>query len=139
VNARFAPFWLTHHTPDGFNRCVAVGPLRVCARCLGTYPTALLLMGWQWLKKDWQVSSSDTVFVALAAMPALVDWAFGQFYPQRGTNLWRVLTGVGLGLGIGRALFLHLREPLGRPMQVLLIESLAVAVPVLAWRWWRES
>ncbi len=139
MTARFSPFWLTHHSPDAFNRCVSLGPLRVCARCLGTYPTALIFLVWQWLRKDWQVHSTDVPWVALLALPALLDWAFGQFFAQRGNNAWRLLTGVGLGLAIGRAMFLHLREPWGRPLQVLLIESLLVAVPVLIFRLRRQS
>jgi hypothetical protein len=36
------PMWLSHHWPDGYDRCAVVGGLHVCRRCLVLYPLALV-------------------------------------------------------------------------------------------------
>ena len=34
--------WLSHHWPDGYDRCAVVGGMHVCRRCLVLYPLALI-------------------------------------------------------------------------------------------------
>ena len=36
------PMWLSHHWPDGYDRCAVVGGRHVCRRCLVLYPVALV-------------------------------------------------------------------------------------------------
>jgi hypothetical protein len=64
-------------------------------------------------------------------LPATVDWAIGRFHPHRFANWWRTLTGLFLGLGLGRSLFIHLQ----RPMPVVLVAQALVvtliALPVI--------
>lgn len=36
------PMWLSHHWPDGYDRCAVVGGLHICRRCLVLYPLALV-------------------------------------------------------------------------------------------------
>lgn len=124
-------FWLSHHFPDEYHRCYRVGPLHVCARCLGVYPVAIVAVVLQFvLRAPLEVSWDLPVGLALTA-PATLDWAVGRFLPHRFSNLWRTLTGVLLGLALGRSLFIHLQRPFP---PVLLAQSAlvtVVAVPVI--------
>ena len=43
---------------------------------------------------------------------ALFDWAYGRFRPHAASNLWRTVTGVLLGMALGRTLYVHLQKPL---------------------------
>ena len=64
-------------------------------------------------------------------LPALVDWAVGRFRPAGGSNAVRTLTGVLLGVALGRSLFVHLQKPLP-PVLVWQAALVAVvALPVL--------
>jgi len=124
-------FWLSHHHEEEYNRTYLLGGVRVCARCLGTYPVLLAVMvglfkvraplSWQW----------DVPLVLGLTLPALVDWAVGRFRPSGGSNAVRTLTGVLLGMALGRSLFVHLQKPLP-PMLVWQAALVAVvALPVL--------
>jgi len=128
-------FWLSHHHPEEYNRTYVLGGVRVCARCLGTYPVLLAVMvgliavraplAWRW----------DVPVVLGLTLPALVDWAVGRFRPASGSNAVRTLTGVLLGVALGRSLSVHVQKPLP---PVLLWQGalvLLVALPVLALTW----
>lgn len=125
-------FWLSHHHPEEYNRTYLLGGVRVCARCLGTYPVMLLVMvlllrlraplSWRW----------DLPLVLGLTAPALVDWAVGRFRPAAGSNAVRTLTGVLLGVALGRSLSVHLRSPLP---PVLLWQATVVAVVALPVLW----
>jgi uncharacterized membrane protein len=125
------PFWLSHHFDDELDRCYRVGSVPVCARCLGTYPVLFAVFFAQFalhapLAHPWDLP----VGTALVA-PALLDWAFGRFHPHRFSNPWRTLTGVLLGVGLGRSLFIHVQRPL--PAVLLAQAGLVtvVALPVI--------
>lgn len=124
-------FWLSHHREDEYNRTYVLGGVRVCARCLGTYPVLLACMvGLFTLRAPLQWSWDVPVVLGLT-LPALVDWAVGRFRPAGGSNLVRTLTGVLLGLALGRSLYIHVQRPL--PTVLLAQAGLvtAVAVPVI--------
>jgi hypothetical protein len=36
------PMWLSHHWPDGYDRCAVIAGRHVCRRCLVLYPVALV-------------------------------------------------------------------------------------------------
>jgi uncharacterized membrane protein len=124
-------FWLSHHREDEYNRTYVLGGVRVCARCLGTYPVMLaVLVGlfalrvpleWRW----------DVPAVLGLTLPALVDWALGRFRPAGGTNQVRTLTGVFLGLALGRSLYVHIQRPLPAVLLAQAALVTAVAVPVI--------
>jgi uncharacterized membrane protein len=124
-------FWLSHHFPDEYHRCYRLGPLHVCARCLGVYPTLAVAFVAQLIARaPLEVASDLPVGLALIA-PATMDWAVGRFFPRAFSNPWRTLTGVLLGLALGRSLFIHVQRPFP---PVLLAQSAlvtAVAVPVI--------
>jgi hypothetical protein len=77
--------------------------------------------------------------VALAlTLPALADWAYGRFRPHSGTNGWRTLTGVALGLALGRTLFVHVQRPLPPALLAQLGLVTVVAGPVILATWRRR-
>jgi uncharacterized membrane protein len=124
-------FWLSHHREDEYNRTYVLGGVRVCARCLGTYPVMLAAMvglfalrmplSWEW----------DVPVVLGLTLPALVDWSIGRFRPAGGSNGVRTVTGVLLGLALGRSLFVHVQRPLPAVLLAQAALVTAVALPVI--------
>ncbi len=105
-------FWLSHHWPDEAHRCYRFGSVLVCARCLGTYPVLLAGLLAQFVAHA-PLSHPLDVPVGLALVsPATLDWAYGRFKPNGGSNGWRSFTGLLLGLGLARSVFIHLQRPL---------------------------
>lgn len=124
-------FWLSHHHPEEYNRTYLLGGVRVCARCLGTYPVLFAAI---WVQAKLKVPLEwrwDGLWALLLPLPALVDWSLGRFRPASSSNLIRTVTGVLLGLGLARTLFIHFQ----RPLPVWLVAQLglvtAVALPVI--------
>jgi uncharacterized membrane protein len=108
-----------------------LGRTFVCARCLGLYPTlAATLLAQGVLKAPLHEGAEVWLGLALA-VPATVDWAFGQFRPRAFSNPWRTFTGVLLGLSLGRSLFVHLQSPFPLLLWVQLSLVTVVAVPVI--------
>ena len=134
-------FWLSHHHAEEYNRTYLLGGVRVCARCLGTYPVMLAAMGvlirlraplvWPW----------DVPVVLGLTLPALVDWAVGRFRPAGGSNAVRTLTGVLLGLALGRSLSVHVQRPLPQVLlwQAALVALVALPVLLATWRGPRDG
>ncbi len=132
-------FLLSHHHPDEFNRCYRVGPVHLCARCLGTYPVMFLAIALQAFRRAPLDFPGQTLAVLAVTAPALLDWAYGQFHPQAGTNFRRTFTGVLLGLALGRSLYVHLVSPLPFVLLVQLGVVGAVALPVILVSYRRRS
>jgi hypothetical protein len=63
----------------------------------------------QW-SLGWARPAPPDPWIALGALPALVDWGLGRL-GRRGRNDIRVLTGVLLGLALGRTLAIYVRDP----------------------------
>jgi uncharacterized membrane protein len=105
--------------------------LRICARCVGTYPVLAAGLVLQLALGVPLVWSGDPFWALLLPLPAVVDWAWGRFDPSRGTNLLRTFTGGLLGLALARTLFIHFQRPF--PLWLLAQGALvtAVAVPVI--------
>jgi uncharacterized membrane protein len=127
-------FLLSHHYEEDFHRTYRVGRLRICARCVGTYPTVIAGIGFQFWVGAPLHSSWDGLLAIGLLLPALVDWAYGQFRTFAGTNLWRTVSGALLGVALGRTLYVHFQEPL--PPWLLAQGALvtAIAVPVILFR-----
>ncbi|MHB8874272.1 MAG: DUF2085 domain-containing protein [Myxococcaceae bacterium] len=124
-------FLLSHHHPAEYHRTYRVGPVRLCARCLGTYPVMALGIALQFALRAPLTHPADP-FLALAfTLPALLDWAVGHFRPHAGSNALRTATGVLLGISLARTLFVHLQRPFH--LWLLLQAGLvtAVALPVI--------
>jgi len=124
-------FWLSHHHEDEYNRTYLLGGVRVCARCLGTYPVLVAVMGGLFALRAPLAWPWDVPVVLGLTLPALVDWAVGRFRPASGTNALRTLTGVLLGAALGRSLFVHLQKPLPPMLVWQGALVLGVALPVL--------
>lgn len=124
-------FWLSHHPPAEWSRTLRVRGVRVCARCLGTYPVLFAAVVAQVVFRAPPERAGEWRVGVGLLLPALSDWCVGRLSPASGTNAWRVLTGALLGLGLGRALYLHMAV---RPFPAVLLWqlglSLAVVVPV---------
>ena len=129
--------WLSHHPASEHHRTVVVGGLRLCARCLGTYPTLAATLGALFLWRAPLAWAWDVPVVLLLTLPALLDWCRGRLRPEGGHNAVRLLSGVLLGAALGRSLYVHLQRPLPPVLlaQAALVTALAGPVIVLAlWR-----
>lgn len=124
-------FWLSHHHADELDRCFKIGGVHVCARCLGTYPVMFAAIAAQLaLKAPLEHPLDLPIAVGLLA-PALADWAYGRFNPHRFSNLWRLGTGILLGLGLSRSLYVHLHKPLPAMLLAQMALVTVVATPVI--------
>lgn len=124
-------FWLSHHHPEEWNRTYLFGGVRICARCLGTYPVMFAAIALQFALKAPLTWESDGVLAVGLLLPALFDWAYGRFLPHSGSNLWRTVTGVALGIALARTLYIHIQRPLPFWLLVQVGVVTAVSVPVI--------
>lgn len=124
-------FWLSHHPRDEWDRCYRLGPVHVCARCLGVYPVLAVTVAALFAQKAPLEHPADVPLVLALTAPATLDWAFGRFRPHALSNLWRTATGVLLGLALGRTLFIHLQRPFPVVLLLQMVLVTAVAAPVI--------
>jgi uncharacterized membrane protein len=133
--------WLSHHREDELDRCYHVGGAYLCARCLGTYPVLFTVFALQLaltspLHHPWDVPVGTALVV-----PAALDWAWGRWRPHAFSNAWRSLTGLLLGLGLGRTLYVHAQRPFPPALlaQLGLVAAIALPVVLVAYlrRWGR--
>ena len=124
-------FWLSHHPPDELDRCYRFGSVYICARCLGTYPVMFALIAAQIVLRAPLDHPWDLPVCSALVLPATIDWALGRFQPHRFRNLWRSATGVLLGVGLGRSLFIHLQRPLPEALLAQGLVVTAIALPVI--------
>lgn len=129
-------FWLSHHPPDELDRCYRLGAVHVCARCLGTYPVMFAAIVAQVALRFPLEHPLDVPLCVALVLPATIDWALGRFDPHRFSNAWRTLTGILLGLGLGRSLFIHLQRPMPTALvaQGLVVTGIALPVIFIAYR-----
>jgi hypothetical protein len=111
-----------------------VGPVRVCARCLGTYPVLATFLAAQLSGHAPVVWTWDGPWAIGLLVPALADWALGQFRKDWGSNLLRTGTGALLGLALGRTLYVHLQHPFPPWLLAQMALVTAVALPVILTR-----
>jgi uncharacterized membrane protein len=124
-------FWLSHHPKEEYHRTVSLLGARVCARCLGTYPTLFFALAAQFLVRaplEWKGDGWVTLGLFV---PAVLDWAVGRFRPRLGSNAWRLVTGFALGVALGRSLYIHLQRPFPLWLVLQAAGVTAVAVPVI--------
>jgi uncharacterized membrane protein len=124
-------FWLSHHHADELDRCWKPFGVHLCARCLGTYPVLFAAIALQFGLRAPLEHPADLALALGLVVPALADWAYGRFYPHRFSNLWRTGTGILLGLGLSRTLYVHLQRPLPAMLIAQLALVTAVATPVI--------
>ncbi len=124
-------FWLSHHHDDELNRCFRIGGWPVCARCLGTYPVLFAALAVQIAIKAPLSLPQEVLWAPALTLPALLDWSWGRFHPASGSNAWRFITGCSLGLGLGRALYVHFQKPFPPVLIAVLSLVTLVATPVI--------
>ncbi len=134
-----APFWLSHHPPHEYGRTFRLGGVHVCARCLGTYPVLFAVMAAQLGLAAPLTWPGDEIVAVALLVPALLDWSWGRFRPEAGSNAQRLLTGALLGVGLGRTLYVHLQAPFPRALLIQAGLVTAVALPVIFASWLRRS
>jgi hypothetical protein len=102
-----SPLWLSHHRPEHYDRCVRLGSVRVCRRCLVLYPvafavTALALAG------AWWSDDLDPYLVVLLPLPAVVEFCLEQLgyvrYNRVRQMIFTLLFALALGAGFARYL-----------------------------------
>jgi hypothetical protein len=101
--------WLSHHHPDQYDRCVAVGGHQVCRRCLVLYPGMLLVAAAQLAG----LIPSGVGVVLMWVMPigVVAEWfaehLAGARYSARRQVVTTALASVAFGVALGR----HVRHP----------------------------
>lgn len=131
---------LAHHPPAEYHRCVRIGRLHLCARCLGMYPAMFAGLAIELvlqvhhpaalLARPWETWA----LIGLMS-PASVDFIWGRLDPSRGKRGIGLATGVLLGLGLARTIYLNARTPLSGPgFQALGFLTLIVVFGILATR-----
>lgn len=126
-------FLLSHHRPEHYDRCVRIGGVWLCARCLAMYPPLLLgFVGELLLHGAYPDALAprpwEAAILALLAVPALVDWIRGRIDPHSGTTASRMITGGLLGLSLGRTLYLNARAPMQAPGFEVIVFLIAAVV-----------
>ncbi|NMB73583.1 MAG: DUF2085 domain-containing protein [Myxococcales bacterium] len=126
----FWGFWLAHHGPGELERCYRFfagrRPVWICARCLGVYPALLATLGLL-LAVEIQPGVFDMVWLFVLPIPAVVDWGAARLGWSAGTNARRTITGVLLGISLGRTAELNMRDP----MQAMVVWQLAILLGVV--------
>jgi hypothetical protein len=114
--------WLTHHDPEHQDRCVHLGPVLVCGRCVVLYPivlaTAILTVA-----ADVRPDAAIIAAMWLLPVPMVIEWiaehaGVATYVPWR-QRLLTALAAPGFGLALGE----HLRHPF----------TLVAVLPVLTW------
>ncbi len=87
----------------------------LCSRCTGLYPALVLGLfaqaffgpgpGWY-----------DAVWLSLPVIPAVVDWAGSRLGWWKGNNAIRLSTGILLGFGMSRTVYLNAHMPYSAPV-----------------------
>ena len=101
---------LSHHRKGDEGRCLKVRGLLVCSRCAGLYPAAALTLLTHAAGLRLSPLQDALVLYALPA-PALIDWGATFIDGRPGTNTSRLLSGVLLGVSVGRLVFINATTP----------------------------
>ncbi len=116
----FLSLLLSHHPVEQWHLCyrfrLAGRQWALCARCLGTFPAMGLTLLLGQLHGPWP-GWAEWVVLMFPPLPAVLDWATTAVSgrPER-ANWIRLVTGVGLGVGIGGALHVNSYALLNGPV-----------------------
>jgi len=90
------PMWLSHHWPDGYDRCAVVAGRHVCRRCLVMYPVAVAVALLWGAFGPWWPRSLDEWLIPLLPLPAVLDFVADNLDPaSHSPRRQAVLTAVG--------------------------------------------
>jgi hypothetical protein len=100
--------WRTHHHPDQYDRCIRVGGLHYCRRCVTLYPVAFLFAALTLAGLSLWPEQLDLWFIWLPCIPATLDFVLEQLQMIRYSarrQLWSTLVlAPALGRGLGHEL-----------------------------------
>jgi len=129
-----AGLWLSHHHPERYDRCVRVGGVHVCRRCLLLWPLTYGLIALQILARSPAAHPFDLLLPLLLLPPVLefleVHLGYRTYSPQRTLLLTPVLA-----LALGRLLYRSMVMPWDPTTWAVII----VAGIPCAWAAWRFS
>ncbi|HOX44499.1 MAG TPA: DUF2085 domain-containing protein [Myxococcota bacterium] len=116
----FLSLLLSHHPVEQWHLCYRVRlagrQWALCARCLGIYPALAVTLLLGQLGGPWPAWAEWAVLM-VPPLPALVDWATTavERKPER-PNWFRLVTGLGMGVGIGGAFHVNSYALLSEPV-----------------------
>jgi len=101
------PMYLSHHWPDGYDRCAVIGGLHICRRCLVLYPVALVA-GITISIGSWWPSGIDAWVLWLFPLPGVIEFALDNLgrisYSPRRQMVLSAAGAVAAGVGYTRYL-----------------------------------
>jgi hypothetical protein len=105
-----SPMWLAHHSPEEYDRCVAVGRTYVCRRCLVLYPITFAVLMLARAGVRWP-TSLDALLILSLSLPTVAEFVLEhigliRFRPRRQDAL-TIPAGVALGVSFDRYLRDH--------------------------------
>jgi len=133
----FWGFLLAHHWPGQLDRCYQIWlgkkPVWFCARCSGIYPALFVTLIVQFALEVPR-SVHDWLWLFVLPLPAVVDWASSRWGFRRGSNRARTLTGVLLGIALGRTVYMNMIEPFNSMVgiQIGVLSGIILLVEVTA-------
>lgn len=138
----FLGFWLAHHGPGELDRCYRFfagnRPVWICARCVGVYPALLSTLGLL-LAIEIEPGAWDLAWLFALPIPAVLDWSAARLRWSAGTNARRTVTGILLGISLGRTAELNMRDPGQTKVVLQLAVLLVVVLAVEAGAFWKRK
>lgn len=131
------PMWLSHHWPADYDRCVVVGGLHVCRRCLVLYPLALVA-GVAISIGSWWDHRLDPWVLWLFPLPGVIEFVLDnlRLIAYRPVRQMVLSAGGALAAGVGYVRYLdHTTDPLAwSVLAVYTAVCLSAAVVGGLWR-----
>ena len=122
------PIWLSHHWPDHYDRCVRLGRLHVCRRCLVLYPAIVVTAV---VATVLELGDTASWAAWLLPLPLAIDWT-GEHLGLLRYAAWRqVAVTLLAAVGFGIALSVHLDDPFA-PRAIAPVLTYVVVLGVVA-------
>jgi uncharacterized membrane protein len=105
----------SHHAPEQHDHCLFLPlpggrRLPLCARCLGIYPMMLVVLALQ-LTGRLDLAWTDPWLMILLPLPTVIEFLGEQTGRVQGSNRLRILTGLPLGVALGRMFLRYFQDP----------------------------
>lgn len=131
------PMWLSHHWPEDYDRCVVIGGLHVCRRCLVLYPLALVA-GLAVSIGSWWDHSLDPWVLWLFPLPGVIEFVLDNLrvisYRPRRQVILSAGGAVAAGIGYVRYLDDHTDALAWTVLAVYTAVTLSAAIVGGLWR-----